>query len=90
MLLAVCNLCFLSIFQTYVANILIAVNPYFEIPSLYSSQTIKKYRGRSLGTMPPHVFAIGKLDDKTLQDTLAKTLGEMSRETSISLGTRPV
>ncbi|GAB6032668.1 Unconventional myosin-VI [Chamberlinius hualienensis] len=43
---------------TYVANILIAVNPYFEIPSLYSLDTIKKYQGKSLGTLPPHVFAL--------------------------------
>lgn len=46
--------------QTYVANILIAVNPYFDIPKIYSSETIKSYQGKSLGTMPPHVFAIGK------------------------------
>uniref|UniRef100_A0A452UJF7 Unconventional myosin-VI n=1 Tax=Ursus maritimus TaxID=29073 RepID=A0A452UJF7_URSMA len=45
---------------TYVANILIAVNPYFDIPKIYSSETIKSYQGKSLGTMPPHVFAIGK------------------------------
>ncbi len=44
---------------TYVANILIAVNPYFEIKNLYSRETIRKYQGKSLGTMPPHVFAIG-------------------------------
>lgn len=44
---------------TYVANILIAVNPYFELPALYSLQTIKKYQGQSLGALPPHVFAIG-------------------------------
>lgn len=43
------------------ANILIAVNPYFDIPKIYSSDTIKSYQGKSLGTMPPHVFAIGKL-----------------------------
>ena len=43
---------------TFVANILIAVNPYKEIRDLYSSSTIKSYDGRSLGTMPPHVFAI--------------------------------
>lgn len=48
-------------FQTYVANILIAVNPYFEIKDLYSSKTIKSYQGKSLGVMPPHVFAIGKI-----------------------------
>lgn len=45
--------------QTYVANILIALNPYKEIRDLYSDSTIKKYNGRSLGELPPHVFAIG-------------------------------
>ncbi|XP_064629701.1 unconventional myosin-VI-like isoform X2 [Lineus longissimus] len=53
---------------TYVANILIAVNPYYEIPTLYSTQTIKKYQGRSLGTMPPHVYAIA---DKSYRDMKA-------------------
>lgn len=42
------------------ANILIAINPYKELPGLYSNETIKKYNGKSLGVMPPHVFAIGK------------------------------
>ncbi|XP_065339077.1 myosin heavy chain 95F isoform X1 [Cloeon dipterum] len=50
---------------TYVANILIAVNPYTELKGLYSSETIKKYKGKSLGTMPPHVFAIA---DKAFRD----------------------
>ncbi|XP_030880090.1 unconventional myosin-VI [Leptonychotes weddellii] len=50
---------------TYVANILIAVNPYFDIPKIYSSETIKSYQGKSLGTMPPHVFAIA---DKAFRD----------------------
>ncbi|KAM9155760.1 unconventional myosin-VI isoform 1-T1 [Pangshura tecta] len=50
---------------TYVANILIAVNPYFDIPKLYSLETIKKYQGRSLGTLPPHVYAIA---DKAFRD----------------------
>ena len=49
---------------TYVANILIAVNPYFDIGDLYSSQTIKSYQGKSLGTRPPHVFAVA---DKVLK-----------------------
>lgn len=47
------------LFQTFVANILIAVNPYYDIPKLYSAETIQQYRGRSLGTLPPHVYAIG-------------------------------
>ncbi|XP_066579504.1 myosin VIa isoform X2 [Amia ocellicauda] len=50
---------------TYVANILIAVNPYYDIPKLYSSDTIKMYQGKSLGTLPPHVYAIA---DKTFRD----------------------
>ncbi|XP_015210101.1 myosin VIa isoform X1 [Lepisosteus oculatus] len=50
---------------TYVANILIAVNPYFDIPKLYSSDTIKTYQGKSLGTLPPHVYAVA---DKAFRD----------------------
>uniref|UniRef100_A0A3B5KN67 Myosin motor domain-containing protein n=1 Tax=Xiphophorus couchianus TaxID=32473 RepID=A0A3B5KN67_9TELE len=50
---------------TYVANILIAVNPYYDIPKLYSVDTIKQYLGRSLGTLPPHVYAIA---DKAYRD----------------------
>ncbi|XP_062406206.1 myosin VIa isoform X2 [Sardina pilchardus] len=50
---------------TYVANILIAVNPYVDLPKLYSPDTIQQYRGRSLGTLPPHVYAIA---DKAYRD----------------------
>ncbi|GFU35915.1 myosin heavy chain 95F [Nephila pilipes] len=53
---------------TYVANILIAVNPYIEIKNLYSSETISRYQGRSLGVLPPHVFAIA---DKAFRDMRA-------------------
>ncbi len=42
------------------ANILIAINPYKELTGLYSIDTIKRYNGKSLGIMPPHVYAIGK------------------------------
>jgi myosin-6 len=48
-----------------VANILVAVNPYKDIKNLYSGSTIKAYDGKSLGTMPPHVFAIA---DKAFRD----------------------
>lgn len=50
---------------TYVANILIAVNPYYEVKDLYSPRTIKAYQGKSLGETPPHVFAIA---DKSFRD----------------------
>ncbi|XP_048456914.1 myosin VIa [Rhincodon typus] len=58
---------------TYVANILIAVNPYFDIPKLYSSETIKKYKGRSLGTLAPHVYAIA---DKAYRDMKVHKLSQ--------------
>lgn len=44
---------------------LIALNPYTPSTSLYSTSTIQKYQGRSLGTLPPHVFAIA---DKSYRD----------------------
>nr|XP_023013286.1 myosin heavy chain 95F isoform X2 [Leptinotarsa decemlineata] len=50
---------------SYVANILIAVNPYKDISSLYSPETIKTYKGKSLGQKPPHIFAIA---DKAYRD----------------------
>ncbi|XP_040055939.1 myosin VIb isoform X2 [Gasterosteus aculeatus] len=50
---------------TYVANILIAVNPYYDIHKLYGLDAIKTYQGKSLGTLPPHVYAIA---DKAYRD----------------------
>lgn len=47
------------------ANILIAVNPYKEIRDLYAKTTIKRYNGKSLGELPPHVYAIA---DKAIRD----------------------
>lgn len=52
------------------------MNPYIEIRDLYSSKTIKSYQGKSLGVMPPHVFAIGKMKVLTkiqLQQANVKT-----------------
>ncbi|XP_017274365.1 myosin VIb isoform X1 [Kryptolebias marmoratus] len=54
-----------DLIYTYVANILIAVNPYYDIPKLYGPDAIKSYRGKSLGTLPPHVYAIA---DKAYRD----------------------
>ncbi|KAI1294601.1 Unconventional myosin-VI [Halotydeus destructor] len=53
---------------TFVANILIAINPYFEMAQLYSPDVIKMYQGKSLGVLPPHVFAIA---DKAFRDMRA-------------------
>ncbi len=50
------------------ANILIAINPYKDLSRLYTSESIQTYLGKSLGTMPPHVFAIA---DKSYRDMRA-------------------
>ncbi|CAF3259292.1 unnamed protein product [Rotaria socialis] len=54
-----------DLIYTYVANILIAINPYKDLAGLYSSDSTKRYNGKSLGVMPPHVYAIG---DKAYRD----------------------
>ena len=51
--------------RRYTANILIAINPFAAQPHLYTSERIKAYFGKSLGVLPPHIFAIG---DKSYRD----------------------
>ena len=48
-------------FQTYTANILTVVNPYKDMPGLYTQATATSYKGTSLGKLAPHTYAIGKL-----------------------------
>ncbi|XP_075232051.1 unconventional myosin 10A isoform X3 [Lycorma delicatula] len=43
---------------TYVGSILIAVNPY-KMYDMYGLDVVKRYEGQILGTLPPHLFAIG-------------------------------
>jgi len=49
---------------TYTANILLAVNPYHTL-DFYTEKHVKDYQGKSLGVLPPHVFAIA---DKAYRD----------------------
>lgn len=49
---------------TFTANILLAINPYHSL-DVYTPELIKSYRGKSLGVMPPHVYAIA---DKAYRD----------------------
>ncbi|KAK9815009.1 hypothetical protein WJX73_004719 [Symbiochloris irregularis] len=43
---------------TYTAAILIAVNPFASLPHLYGAHMMDQYKGRALGELQPHVYAI--------------------------------
>lgn len=42
------------IFQTYIGQVLISVNPYKELP-IYSEEDVKAYRQKYFYEVPPHV-----------------------------------
>jgi myosin-6 len=53
-----------DLIYTYTANILLALNPYHSI-DCYGAALVKQYQGKSLGVLPPHIYAIA---DKAYRD----------------------
>jgi myosin-6 len=53
-----------DLIYTYTANILLALNPYHSLP-YYTAKEVKEYQGKSLGVLPPHIYAIA---DKAYRD----------------------
>ncbi|XP_069138328.1 myosin-IIIb-like isoform X1 [Argopecten irradians] len=52
---------------TYVGDILIAVNPFREIPGLYENDESQRYQLEQKSTHPPHIFAVA---DSTYQNII--------------------
>nr|XP_018910252.1 PREDICTED: unconventional myosin-Va isoform X1 [Bemisia tabaci] len=44
---------------TYCGIVLVAINPYSELP-IYGSDTIWAYRGQAMGDLEPHIFAVAE------------------------------
>ncbi|XP_065199527.1 unconventional myosin-Va isoform X2 [Planococcus citri] len=51
--------CHKNSIYTYCGIVLVAINPYQELP-IYGNDTIWAYRGRAMGDLDPHIFAIAE------------------------------
>ena len=67
---------------TYTGSILIAVNPFASLPLLYGQHMMEQYKGRPLGELSPHVYAIA--------DAAFKQMRKDNRSQSILVCTSPL
>eukprot|EP00123_Amoebidium_parasiticum_P016553 comp23489_c3_seq1/m.39314 comp23489_c3_seq1/g.39314 ORF comp23489_c3_seq1/g.39314 comp23489_c3_seq1/m.39314 type:complete len:260 (-) comp23489_c3_seq1:5-784(-) len=50
----------LDMIYTYSGIVLVAINPFKKLPSLYSNEMIHAYRGQQMGDLEPHLFAVAE------------------------------
>lgn len=47
-----------DLIYTYIGHVLISVNPFKQIPDLYTERKLKDYRGKFRYELPPHVYSL--------------------------------
>uniref|UniRef100_W5LJ84 Uncharacterized protein n=1 Tax=Astyanax mexicanus TaxID=7994 RepID=W5LJ84_ASTMX len=69
------------IYQTYIGDILVAVNPFKQLP-LYEKEVSERYKCHEKSSLPPHIFAVA---DRAYQSMLGR-LGTGPKNQCIVIG----